>query len=180
MMQSARGSAPATMRRPAQRATTRTAGPAGAARTAASLRRIVAAALRDASPPSAEAPTTTVDCLDLLVPSPPTPAARPRPVQQPQAQQTQQAQAQAWWQPEQQKENRAEQQQQPQRQQQQAGNDFLGRPPLPPGATDGTALDALLMSASLVALVFLSMELYRLFAFVAYSPGFAAWRETVF
>ena len=39
-------------------------------------------------------------------------------------------------------------------------------------------VDAVLMAASLAALVLLSMEMYRLFAYVAFSPSFAAWRET--
>jgi hypothetical protein len=59
-------------------------------------------------------------------------------------------------------------------------SDWLGRPLLPPDAdphTGGSMLDVVLMCASLAILVFLSMELYRLFAFTV-SPAFSAWRET--
>jgi len=182
MQQSARSS-PSATRAPARRAA-RPAAPAPSPpspprRIAGTAKRRVAPSASSASAEGAAAPAapaaTTVDRLELLVPSPAT-LARQRPQQQP---------GQAWRQPEQpqqQQQQRSQQQQQQQPpQQRHGGADLLGRPPLAPDAdphTGGSALDAVLMAASLIALVFLSMEMYRLFAFVAYSPGFAAWRET--
>lgn len=86
----------------------------------------------------------------------------------------------------QQQERRPQQQQQQQQQLQSSStppppSDWLGRAPLAPDAdphTGGSEMDMVLMCLSLAILLFFSMEAYRLFAYVAFSPGFAAWRET--